>query len=91
METIDGAEDATWGTVSRWEPGEALAFTWHPGHGHDAASRVLVTFTTVDDGTLVRLEHSGWEAFGDRAPEARASYEQGWPTVLDAYAALAGA
>ena len=48
VETIDGAEDATWGTVSRWEPGEALAFTWHPGHGHDAASRVLVTFTTVD-------------------------------------------
>ena len=91
VETIDGAEDATWGTVSRWEPGEALAFTWHPGHGHDAASRVLVTFTTVDGGTLVRLEHSGWEAFGDRALEARATYEQGWPVVLDAYAALVAA
>ena len=48
---------------------------------------MLVTFTTVDDGTLVRLEHSGWEAFGDCAPEARASYEQGWPVVLRAYAA----
>ena len=90
VESIDGAEDATWGTVTRWEPGEALAFTWHPGHGYDAASRVLVTFTAVDGGTLVRLEHSGWEAFGDPA-EARANYEQGWPVVLDAYAALVAA
>ena len=91
VETMDGSEDATWGTVSRWEPGEVLAFTWRPGHGHDAASRVLVTFTTVDGGTLVRLEHSGWEAFGERAPEARASYKQGWPVVLGAYAALVAA
>ena len=60
----------------------------HSVHSHDAASRVLVTFTTVDGGTLVRLEHSGWEAFGDRTPAARANYEQGWPIVLGAYADL---
>jgi len=87
VETRAGAADATWGTVTRWEPGVAIAFTWHPGHGHDAASRVLVNFTEVDGGTLVTLEHSGWEAFGDRAAEARTSYENGWPVVLTAYAA----
>ena len=30
----------------------------------------------------------GHDTFGERAPEARASYEQGWPVVLGAYAAL---
>jgi hypothetical protein len=35
----------------------------------------------------VRLEHTGWESFGDRAAQARESYQQGWPVVLGAYAA----
>lgn len=86
VESRDGAEDAVWGTVSRWEPGRALAFTWHPGHGHESASRVTVTFEETDGKTLVLLEHSGWEVFGERAAEARAEYDHGWPLVLAAYA-----
>ena len=69
VESRDGAEDAVWGTVSRWEPGRALAFTWHPGHGHESASRVTVTFEETDGKTLVLLEHSGWEVFGERAAD----------------------
>ena len=38
---------------------------------------------------FVRLEHSGWEVFGDQAEAARAEYDHGWPVVLDAYAARA--
>jgi uncharacterized protein YndB with AHSA1/START domain len=54
---------------------------------------VEVTFTGEgDDGaTLVRLEHSGWEIFGDEAVQAREEYGHGWPVVLGAYAASAGA
>src|SRR3954451_22935240 len=44
VESRDGARDALWGTVTRWEPGHAIAFTWPPGRGQETASRVTVTF-----------------------------------------------
>ena len=89
VESLAGASDAVWGTVTRWEPGAVVAFTWHPGHDEERASRVTVTFEDQDGKTLVRLEHDGWEAFGPVAEEARAEYGQGWPVVLDRYAAAA--
>ncbi|MGH3121588.1 MAG: SRPBCC domain-containing protein [Streptosporangiaceae bacterium] len=77
--------DATvWGTVYRWEPAAALAFSWHPGGPPDQASHVEVTFTQADAQTLVTLTHTGWERFTDPA-EARAEYDQGWPVVLGTY------
>ena len=91
--SADG-EAAVWGTVTRWEPAAAVAFTWHPGQPAERASRVLVTFApvpgpagagpTAAGQTLVRLEHTGWDAFADPAA-ARAEYDHGWPLVLDRY------
>jgi uncharacterized protein YndB with AHSA1/START domain len=87
VESMVGAEDAVWGTVARWEPVDAIAFTWHPGHGPDRASQVSVTFSDEGGKTRVHLEHSGWEVYGEQAAEARTEYGHGWPVVLDAYAA----
>ena len=87
VESLAGAEDSVWGTVTRWEPGEVLGFTWHPGHGAERASLVTVSFEDQDGKTLVRLEHSGWEVFGEQAEAARGEYDHGWPVVLDRYAA----
>jgi uncharacterized protein YndB with AHSA1/START domain len=87
VESKEGAEDSVWGTVTRWDPGRLVAFTWHPGLSPDAASQVTVTFEESDEKTLVTLEHTGWESFGDRAAQARENYEQGWAVVLGAYAA----
>lgn len=84
VEHSAGGDTAVWGTVTRWEPPAAVAFTWHPGRPADRASHVEVTFTAADARTLVRLEHTGWEAFGDPAA-ARAEYDHGWPMVLDRY------
>ncbi len=75
---------AVWGTVTRWEPPAAVAFTWHPGRDAEGASQVEVTFTAAGAQTLVRLTHSGWEIFDDPAA-MRAEYDKGWPTVLGAY------
>jgi uncharacterized protein YciI len=76
---------AVWGNVTRWEPPEAVAFSWHPGQPAERASHVEVTFAAAAAGqTRVRLEHSGWEAFADPAA-ARAEYDHGWPMVLDRY------
>jgi uncharacterized protein YndB with AHSA1/START domain len=87
VESKEGADDAIWGTFTRWEPPGAVAFTWHPGMGPDAASLVSVTFVETDGKTLVTLEHTGWESFGERAAEARENYQQGWAVVLGGYAA----
>jgi uncharacterized protein YndB with AHSA1/START domain len=87
VESLAGADDAVWGTVTRWEPDVALAFTWHPGQAAEHASAVTVTFEDQDGKTLVRLEHSGWEVFGGQARAARDDYDRGWPVVLDRYVA----
>jgi uncharacterized protein YciI len=75
---------AVWGKVTRWEPSVAVAFTWHPGGTPERASQVEVTFTAAEARTLVRLEHSGWEAFDDPVA-ARDEYDHGWPKVLDLF------
>jgi hypothetical protein len=84
VEASAGGQPAVWGTVTRWEPAVAVAFTWHPGRAADRATSVEVTFAAADGQTLVTLTHTGWEAYADPAA-ARAEYEQGWPVVLGHY------
>ena len=57
VERSPDGEATVWGTVTRWEPATALAFTWHPGGPPDQASNVEVTFTAADSQTLVALTH----------------------------------
>jgi uncharacterized protein YciI len=84
VERLAEEAHAVWGTVTRWEPPVAVAFTWHPGREPERASQVEVTFTPTEDGTLVILEHSGWEIFDDPGA-ARDEYNRGWPRVLDLF------
>jgi uncharacterized protein YndB with AHSA1/START domain len=89
VETADG-QTSVWGTVTEWEPGARVSFTWHPGRAVDSASLVSVTFVArAAERTLVVLDHSGWEGFNDPAA-ARHEYEQGWPMVLALYRDAAG-
>ena len=95
VERSAGGAAAVWGTVTRWEPPAAVAFTWHPGQPAERASHVVVTFAAAPGPaaagqTLVRLEHAGWDAFADPAA-ARAEYDHGWPLVLDRYSEHVGA
>src|SRR5271154_1929224 len=41
-----------WGTVTRWEPAAAVAFTWHPGRSPEGAGHVEVTFAAAGAQTL---------------------------------------
>jgi uncharacterized protein YndB with AHSA1/START domain len=85
------ARDGTlhrWGTVTAWEPGRRVGFTWHPGHDPATATAVEVTFAATPAGCTVTLVHHGWAARGAEAREARRSYERGWSYVLgERYAA----
>ena len=92
VETGPSGETAIWGTITANDPPSTISFTWHPGRSAAEATRVTVTFAPTGDPatTLVTLEHSGWEAYGD--PEAaRNEYAGGWVTVLARYADASGA
>jgi uncharacterized protein YndB with AHSA1/START domain len=88
-----------WGTVRAWEPPERLVLAWQiapsraPEPNPERASEVEVGFAPEGpERTRVELEHRGFERHGDEAPgyrDALAS-EQGWPYILDRYAAAAG-
>ena len=85
----DGGE-VDWGRVVAWEPPQRLVLSWKPNPERKAATEVEVRFVAVEpDHTRVELEHRGWERLGDLGPEARASYDGGWPGVLDSYAGTA--
>ncbi len=84
IETDPDGRRSVWGSVTSRRPGQALAFSWHPGRDADHASHVTVTFEPVGEHTLVRLVHDGWEAFAEPAA-ARAEYDSGWPMVLARY------
>jgi uncharacterized protein YndB with AHSA1/START domain len=49
-----------------------------------------VRFTPQGNGTVVSLEHRGWDAAGVAEPE-REGYDNGWVLVLARYAAAANA
>lgn len=79
----DGGRD-DWGEVLVWAPGRAFACTWMPGNNKASPTRVDVAFEDIPGGRCrVTLTHSGWEAWGDKAREARDGYDGGWATVFE--------
>jgi uncharacterized protein YndB with AHSA1/START domain len=82
----DGSE-GSWGTVTAWDPGERVVFDWKPNDTDRPPTEVEVRFEAADDGgTIVQLEHRGWEALGpDLGPRAHDAYDDpsGWRLVLE--------
>ena len=69
-------KECDWGTVLKWDPPNAVCFSWHVGPGRDQpdwrfdpdmakASEVEIRFSLVSpDCTLVELEHRRIERHG---------------------------
>jgi len=92
---VDGSE-CDWGFVTAWEPPHRLLLAWHltPEYVFDPdparATEVEIRFTPTDGGTLVELEHRGFEKYGD-AEKIReiVSQKGGWGDLLELYAQAA--
>ena len=84
----DGTE-GTWGTVLVWEPPSRVVLAWKPNTNDNPPTELEVRFTPDGGGTLVKLEHRGWERLGAIAERARADYGQGWVGVLSRFATAA--
>jgi uncharacterized protein YndB with AHSA1/START domain len=89
-ERVRGGQEHQWGDILIWEPPHRVAFTWHPGRGPETSQEVEIRFTASKDGTLVELEHRGWERLVATAEEIPEHYESGWDEVLSRFALAAG-
>jgi uncharacterized protein YndB with AHSA1/START domain len=86
IERAQDGREGVWGEVLEYEVSSRFRCTWHPGWAVDAEpTEVEVTFTADADGTLVTLEHSGWERLRDEDRQRRAGYDRGWDEVLGAF------
>jgi uncharacterized protein YndB with AHSA1/START domain len=89
----DGNE-CDWGYVTDFEPPSRVLLAWHltPAWGYDPdpekATEVEVTFTPVDGGTLVELEHRGFEKHGETGTSMRdaVSASGGWGDLMERFA-----
>jgi uncharacterized protein YndB with AHSA1/START domain len=89
----EGAE-CVWGFVTEWDPPHRLVLTWHLTSEYefdpdpDRASEVEVTFTPQGGGTLVALEHRGFEKHGETGARIRetVSGTGGWSELIQMYA-----
>jgi uncharacterized protein YndB with AHSA1/START domain len=79
------------GRVTAWEPGERLALTWtQVGWPEGVSTDIAVTFEAAPEGTLVRLEQTGFERVPD-AEQYVPGYAAGWKEVLGWFADRANA
>ena len=86
IERAEDGREGVWGEVIEYAVSSRFRCTWHPGWPADSEPTELeVTFTADAGGTLVTLEHSGWERLRDEDRRRRAGYDDGWDEVLKAY------
>lgn len=80
----DGTE-CSWGEVSVWEPPHRVVFSWLPNPENGRSTEVEVTFRAGGTGSIVTLEHRGWERNADEEAR-RHNYDTGWDRLLALYA-----
>ena len=89
----EGAE-CDWGFVTEWDPPHRVLLAWHltPQYDFDPdpgrSTEVEVRFTPQDGGTLVELEHRGFEKHAETGALIRdaVSGPGGWSELLGLYA-----
>ena len=78
--TFTHEETTVSGTVLEVDPPRLLVYTWIVG-GTTAKTVVRWELTEQDAGTLLRIEHTGFEKYADAAPSMLKSSVGGWNAV----------
>ena len=88
LETGEGFEI---GRVLAWEPGKRLVFTWRQANWEAAESTdVEVRFEPSGSGTLVTVEHGGWDRVPSADRDQIEGYGEGRAELLSFYAQAGG-
>src|SRR5215469_5329246 len=84
-EQTAGGDRFSWGAVVSWEPPRRLVCEWLVG---DTTTELEVRFAPgAAGGTVVEIEHRGWERFGQAGTDRRDRNDRGWSDVIPPYAA----
>jgi uncharacterized protein YndB with AHSA1/START domain len=90
LEHLSDGRILPWAEVVAWQPPHRVVMAWRPHSVPEPPTEVEVTFTEREGGTVVELEHRGWERLSE---EFRAGlygiYADGWITTLERFAAAA--
>ena len=86
LEHLSDGRVVPWAEVLVWEPPHRFVMAWKPHDRPVPPTEVEVTFTVQGSGTLVELEHRGWELLADDVEAPRAGYADGWITTLERFA-----
>jgi uncharacterized protein YndB with AHSA1/START domain len=89
LEHLSNGEVLPWAEVLAWEPPSRFILAWRPNASDRPPTELELRFTPAGSGTLVELEHRGWERLGAIAEEAHAGYTTGWVPVIARYEAAA--
>jgi uncharacterized protein YndB with AHSA1/START domain len=81
---VDGDELQV-GQVIACEPPHRIVFTWKDPEWR-GDTEVEVWFVAEGSGTLVKLEHRGFERLGPEGDAAARKFEGGWPRVMAVFA-----
>ena len=87
FERTQSGVEHDWGEVTVWEPPRRLGYLWHLRRDRADATQVEITFTERDGGTVVAIEHRGWDRLGALGPDWREANKGGWSTLLPHYIA----
>ena len=89
LEHMSDGRALPWGEVTVWEPPTRVVLAWKPNSNERPPTEVEVRFAPAGPGTLVELEHRGWETLGPEVAETHADYAAGWGITLERFAAKA--
>jgi hypothetical protein len=85
LEHMSNGQTLPWAEVMAWDPPAGFVLAWHPSFSSRPPSEVEVRFSASGNGTLVELEHRGWETLGPSIAEIRGSYAAGWIPTLERF------
>lgn len=88
-EVWDDGSEHHWAEVLVYEAPTRFVLAWQPNPERPAPTEIEVHFIADGAATRIELEHRGWERLGDQGPDARESYNSGWPKTLELYAEAA--
>tara|TARA_R110002096_G_scaffold263240_4_gene456700 strand:- start:3441 stop:3863 length:423 start_codon:yes stop_codon:yes gene_type:complete len=67
-----------WGKVVEFDPPHRLAHTFTHGHLNGVETLCVWSLQDAPGGTVLTLEHTGWEKVGDGAFAMAANHDVGW-------------
>ena len=83
LERLTDGRVLPWAEVTAWQPPHLVLLSWRPHSSPEPPTELEVTFAEQEGGTLVAIEHRGWEHLSEKFREGLYEvYARGWPATL---------